>query len=559
MRFIFHSTPSKDTVKSRSLYALLVLFVLSSLGLSSCQAVQSIQIIPRTDAFVPQSVVASDCQHGNLIRAIRAVDKHTVTFELCAPDRTFAAKVGAPAFSIQDDLALIQTLGDPDRISRLANGTGPFRITETGVDWLTLTRWEKYWGLPVRLQRLTFNWDSDSELRRKNLSVRDSDGISGVDPVDVGTILLDDYLKIKETPVTNTVFLGMNNTLAPFDNPQFRQALSYAIDRQKLADELFGSSAQAADQLVPSAFPTGHSSRINGFDYNLQKAQSVLNQSRVDLSQAVVLFYDQTPSGLIPYPDRLAADLANDLTAIGLQIQLNPLPTAEFQKSLAAGKVGLYFSAFSPDYPDANSFFETFFGQNNSLIGNADPAVKAKIAAALATSDMTAIQEDYDFINAWIKQQVPLIPLVYTNEVYAYRTAVDGILSGAFGESFAQMATSEKEMTFTQITRPGVILPVDISSEDTLRITRLVFDTLTSFDPTELLVLPSLAETWSSNEDFTQWTFLLRYDVPFNDGKIMDANDVVATFAAQADRSNPNHHSNLNYDYYRRMFGNFMK
>ncbi|GAP15443.1 bacterial extracellular solute-binding proteins, family 5 Middle [Longilinea arvoryzae] len=546
-------------MKSRSLYALLVPFILSSLGLSSCQAVQSVQAQPNSGAFIAQSIVAPDCNNGNHIRAIHAVDRNTVTFELCAPDRTFPAKVGVPAFSIQDDVVLNQTQGDPEQISLIANGTGPFRITKTAEDSLFVGQWNNYWGIPVRLQLITFTWNSDAEIRRKNLSLRTADGISAVDPMDVGTILLDDFLKVEESPVINTVFLGMNNTLAPFDNLLFRQALATAIDRQKLADDLFGSSAQSADELVPVLFPTGHSNTSTGYVYNTEKAQETLSQSNFDLDQELVLSYDQTSSGLIPYPDKLAEELAQELKMIGVKVQLNPLPTQEFQQSLSEGKLGLYFMAFSPDYPDANSFFEPLFSQDNPMIGKTDPVVAGKIAAALATSDTTVIQENYDDINEWVKNQAPLIPLVYTNEAYAYRTAVDGILNGAFGESFAQMATTTKSLTFMQADKPGTLWPVDFSSEDTLRITRLVFDTLTSYDPAALLTQPSLADTWSSNADFTEWTFLLRYDVPFSDGKTLDANDVVATFAAQADRTSPNHRPDLNYDYYQRMFGNFMK
>ena len=43
---------------------------------------------------------------------------------------------------------------------------------------------------------------------------------------------------------------------------------------------------------------------------------------------------------------------------------------------------------------------------------------------------------------------------------------------------------------------------------------------------------PDLAESWSPNDDLTEWTFTLRKGVKFHDGSAMTAADVVATYKA---------------------------
>ncbi len=55
-----------------------------------------------------------------------------------------------------------------------------------------------------------------------------------------------------------------------------------------------------------------------------------------------------------------------------------------------------------------------------------------------------------------------------------------------------------------------------------------VFDYLIEVNPNGEVV-PSLAESWSASEDGLTWTFVLRKDVTFQDGKVFDAHDVVAT------------------------------
>ena len=548
----------KVNVNPRSWKIFLILLILASLALSGCQKGQSDQTGAGSMEFVPLSVEAADCNQGNQIRAIRAIDRNTVKFELCSPDRTFPAKVGAPAFSIQDDQVLSEALGDLEKISTTANGTGPFKIALTTQDSLRLEKRSDYWGLPVRQRTITFSWQSEANQRLLNLSLRQIDAISAVQPDDVNSIRLDTYLKVAEAPVVSTVFVGMNNTVAPFDNTAVRQAFASAFNRQKITDDFFGPSAVTADQLIPLAFDTGRTSTLRWYDYDSKQTANLLQQNGFDFNQSLLLSYDSTPSGLITNPNELAQELALELKDAGVTVGLNPLSTADFNHALKDGKLGLFFSAFKPDYPDPDSFFETFLYRDNSLIGKTDPAVVAEINTSRATNDPKSLQTSFDNINQWIKQQVPLVPLAYANEVYGFRAMVGSVIIGAFGENLPEMTTSNQSLNFLQSYAPATLWPVNLSQEDTLRISRLIFDSLTSFDLAELKLKPALADSWSSNTEFTEWTFLLRYDVSFGNGSLLDANDVVASFAAQADASDPNHRSDVDYDYFRRYFGSFM-
>lgn len=537
----------------------MALIVIASLALSGCQATQTAQAQPSSSDFNPVSVTAPDCTQGNRIRAITAVDQYTVKFTLCEPDRTFPAKVGAPAFSIQDDAVLSETQGDPVKISQIANGTGPFSIVDTSIiKQIRLERREDYWGTPVRLRSITLQWNGDSKFRRTNLSVRSVDGISSVNPNDVNSIRLDSYLQVVEAPVVSTVFVGMNNTIAPFDNLVIRQALATAFDRQRLALDFFGPSAAPANQLVPPYFEIGHTSTLRWYDFDTRKTNEQLTAAGFDFTQELVLSYDETPSDLIPEPSLVASELATELKSAGVKVKLKPLASAEFQRAWMAGELGFYLAAFKPDYPDANSFFETFFLQDNPMIGKTDVAIAKEIKTIMSSNDPSIIQASADVINNWVKQSVILMPLVHTNEVLGFRSVVGSIIAGPFGENFSSMTIPDQNLTFMQSNPATDFWPVNFSTTDAGRAARLVYDTLTTYDLTGVGVLPGLADSWSSNASMTEWTFMLRYDVAFANGALLDANDVVATFAAQADAGNPNHRPEVNYDYYRRFFGNFL-
>jgi peptide/nickel transport system substrate-binding protein len=59
-----------------------------------------------------------------------------------------------------------------------------------------------------------------------------------------------------------------------------------------------------------------------------------------------------------------------------------------------------------------------------------------------------------------------------------------------------------------------------------------------SFSNGELELEPRIAESWSPNDDGTEWTFKIRQGVQFHSGKTLTANDVVATFETLVDPKN---------------------
>ena len=61
-----------------------------------------------------------------------------------------------------------------------------------------------------------------------------------------------------------------------------------------------------------------------------------------------------------------------------------------------------------------------------------------------------------------------------------------------------------------------------------------VFNRLTTNDA-QLRVQPDLATRWEPSDDLKTWTFHLREGVRFHDGKVLDADDVVYTYARLAD------------------------
>ncbi|KRB31499.1 ABC transporter substrate-binding protein [Mesorhizobium sp. Root172] len=85
-----------------------------------------------------------------------------------------------------------------------------------------------------------------------------------------------------------------------------------------------------------------------------------------------------------------------------------------------------------------------------------------------------------------------------------------------------------------QIVPAATIDPVKIADSGGITVLSQVAETLV-LSAKDLTVQPLLAESWSTNKDGTVWTFNLRKNVKFHDGRPLTAEDVVATFNRLAD------------------------
>ena len=70
------------------------------------------------------------------------------------------------------------------------------------------------------------------------------------------------------------------------------------------------------------------------------------------------------------------------------------------------------------------------------------------------------------------------------------------------------------------------------------KVLRLLYDGLLSHDD-DGNIIPALAESWEHSDDYLTWTFHLRQDVKFANGKDLTSADVVATFNRLIDKDHP--------------------
>ena len=117
-----------------------------------------------------------------------------------------------------------------------------------------------------------------------------------------------------------------------------------------------------------------------------------------------------------------------------------------------------------------------------------------------------------------------------------------GAIAGALGPwsvPLAEAATGKADTTIRVGTSvpAGAIDPLTVADVSGLLMLQQVGDFLV-YDRPDLRLAPMLATSWKPNLDGSVWTFTLRQGVKFHSGKVMTADDVVATMDRLADPKN---------------------
>jgi peptide/nickel transport system substrate-binding protein len=109
------------------------------------------------------------------------------------------------------------------------------------------------------------------------------------------------------------------------------------------------------------------------------------------------------------------------------------------------------------------------------------------------------------------------------------------LIASSIALSTLSPATSNPARAATSVLRIGIstslarLDPLITTLGDEYIYDNLVFNGLTRMRE-DLSIEPDLAESWSSSEDLTRWTFRLRRGVKFHNGQDMVAEDVIAVF-----------------------------
>jgi peptide/nickel transport system substrate-binding protein len=186
----------------------------------------------------------------------------------------------------------------PQNYGQKPVGQGAFMLESVRGNELVLTRNPEYWrpGFP-KLDRLLYRAIADSSVRLQSLTHGELDFITHPDPKNAAEVRSNKNLTFQSTPGWNWDYQQFNLRTRPdlpYHNKLVRQAISYAIDREAIVNEIYSGQATITDNQIPAGF-LGHRQQLLRYPKNgdLKKAKELIAQAGIRGYEVEVITSDK--------------------------------------------------------------------------------------------------------------------------------------------------------------------------------------------------------------------------------------------------------------------------
>ncbi|QFQ95225.1 ABC transporter substrate-binding protein [Streptomyces phaeolivaceus] len=217
------------------------------------------------------------------------------------------------------------------------NGTGPFRF----VRWqpgtgLSLARNDRYWiaDRPY-LDKVEFRVYTQSDALLAALRSGQAQLTYQVPGRSLATFKDDGNFTVKEYDTgLGALYIGATVTESPTDSKPFRQAIAWAVDRERIVARALGGYGLPSAAPWPKSSPAFTEADRTHYTHDPAKARELLRSSGFSTKETLPLAHSTIGLHVV-----VAEMVQYDLKQIGIRTQLQPTEPVAFQKMLISGKM----------------------------------------------------------------------------------------------------------------------------------------------------------------------------------------------------------------------------
>ena len=367
-----------------------------------------------------------------VVDAAVAVDEHIVRLELNGPGGHMTGILaGYPGMMISP------AAFDTD-LQTSPVGAGPFTLVDANDTSVVLEAWDGYYAADeLTIGGLDFSTFTDEAARLRALRSGQLDGAflapSQVEEAESSG------LEVVTTPQTSVHGMLLNTAHEALGNDLVRQAIMAAIDREGIAEALYGGRCTPTVQPYPSEYwaydPALADSDLAGYD--VEGARALLADAGYPDGFAMTLSsYPQTVY------QRLAEAFQQQLADIGIDAEIEVATDLSAQRR--AGEYDVVVGPFQAGRPDPSIFLEDHYTPDGRVNfgGVAFEGVEELIAESRRATDTAERSTAIAGVLEQTVAQGPLVvPACIPNIITALREGVGGIVTSVLGNRDFRRAT----------------------------------------------------------------------------------------------------------------------
>lgn len=366
---------------------------------------------------------------SDTLSGLAVVDDHTFTVETEAPVSNLPVRLGYTAFAPLPDAFF----DDPKAFEAKPIGAGPYKIDSWAPkEGAELSKFEDYGGeAPAgHLEKIQFKIYDDQEAAYNDLLAGNLDVI---DELPTSAMIdkkyetdLPDHWDQEPYPAIQTITFPPAKTNPAYDNPKIRQAISMAIDRQKVIDDQFDGAREVATGWGAPGIEGYEPGACGDFcTYDPEKAKALLEEAGGFKGKMAISYNaDSDHKGWV-------TSTCNSIrNALGVDCVATPVPDfATFRQQIGDRKMPSMFRAgWIQDYPHIENFLTPLYGtgaaSNDGDYSNKAFDAKLKEAAAATGEDSLALYREAEEMLA---VDIPSIPLWYYTATIGWSDKVENV------------------------------------------------------------------------------------------------------------------------------------
>ncbi len=358
-------------------------------------------------------------------------DDYTFQFKLKQPYAGIIAALCHPsAFIVSKDA--VEKHGDNFATNPV--GTGPFKyVSWTKSHNVILDRFEDYHGEKPEFEKLEFRIIPEGNSRLIELETGGVDIAMDITPSDVKKVEENDELELYKIKDYGTTFMGINTEKEPFNDPKVREAISYAIDLESVANAVWKGTGVTATAPYTSTLKYSIADQNEPRKRDVEKAKKLLEEAGFKDGFSCSITTNERQERI-----DAATIIKEQLREVGIDVSIDVLEWSAFIETLEKGNQEMYIMAWISDSPDPDMvvypcFHSSMAGPGGNYTFFKDEKCDQLIEEGRRTLDEKEREAMYVELQERIMELVPTIFIHNSEILIGARSNIENIEFTPFG------------------------------------------------------------------------------------------------------------------------------
>ncbi len=370
-----------------------------------------------------------------IVESVEAIGPLQVRIELVAPFSPFLQHLAMVPFGLSSPTAVeAQDEAYGSGGANLPVGSGAFRVIAWDESGIRLIPFGRHWSGSPRASGLRFVTLPDPVERTQAVAEGRAHGASLSASPPVSVSLTAPGLRLLARPSRSSAWLMLDHSRPPLDNPRVRQAISLALDRQKLAQEHFGPASEPAGQLLPPGW-LGHAEDVAAPARDLDQAKRIFEEEGIDGTFRLNIFVPEVARGYLPDPVGTAESIGAMLEELGITPSVRALGLRQFLSDRESGRFTAWIGGWEAQSPDPDNLWFFHFGIPGRFAaeGHYQNGDLARSLTAAQRMDTDSRREVYEAAARTVDAATARIFLAHARPLVVVNQRLRGLEPGVMG------------------------------------------------------------------------------------------------------------------------------